>query len=127
MNFLNHQHLLVKFGEELCGYTVNENINLPPQLVICNRLGTSQLDISIDSIVGTCDMEIKDDGIYYTPKLFEKYNLYSEIVEKERRDVLKICGKGDGKTLNSITYFYFSNGIIKNTEPLIDISMFPVE
>lgn len=127
MNFLNHQHLLVKFGEELCGCIVNENINLPSQLVICNRLGTSQIDIIIDTIVGTCDMEIKGDGIYYTPKLFEKYNLYSEIVEKERRDVLKICGKGDGKTLDSITYFYLSDGIIKNSELLIDISMFPVK
>lgn len=104
----------------LCNRTVTKDIIVPKQLLILksytikDELLSSMVDIS--NAIGSCDMEIKDDGIYYTPKVFENFNDslgFGFILETFRRDTLKVCCEGNANNLHSISYFYLSSSFSK--------------
>ena len=119
MTFLNNQHLLVKFGDKLCGRIIIKDINIGKQLLILKSYTTIDNKpsniVDINNSIGYCDIEIKDDGIYYTPVVFDTYK-QSEgvIIETFKRDVLKVAGNGTLNNMTSICYMYISNNVNKS-------------
>jgi hypothetical protein len=109
MTYLNNEHLLVSFGDTLLNRYINKDdkINIPKQLLI-SKTHSNGYKVDISSAIGLVDITIKDDGIYYTPKIFNHYKYISDIIEFHKRDVLQICGGGSDTKLESIAYFYIS-------------------
>lgn len=119
MTFLDNQHLLVKFNEELCGRIINKDITIGKQLLILksytiiDNKPSSMVDIN--NSIGYCDIEIKDDGIYYTPVVFDTYKQsVGVIIETFKRDALKVAGNGNINNMISICYMYISNNVNKS-------------
>lgn len=119
MTFLDNQHLLVEFGDKLCDSIINKDITIGKQLLILKSYTTIDNKpsniVDINNSIGYCDIEIKDDGIYYTPVVFDTYK-QSEgvIIETFKRDVLKVAGNGTLNNMTSICYMYISNNVTKS-------------
>lgn len=120
--FLSKQHLLVKYGDKLCGCVVNNDVIIPKCSVpIYNKPPTNdEIErVYLDNVIGVIKLEQKEDGIYYTTSIFKEE--LKEIIEQEQRNYLKFACLGTSTKLTSINAAYISINNINVVEHILSI------
>ncbi len=105
--FLDNQHLLVKYGDLLCNCPINANVTIHEYPIpIYDHIPTNDEveKVHLNNLVGIIKLEKKEDGIYYTPKIFN--NDLKDFIEYGKRDYLKFACIGGFNKVISINASY---------------------
>lgn len=108
--FLGKQHLLVKYGDTLCSRFVDKEINFTDVgIPIYSSIPsyTQTINVDLDNVIGWINLEKKEDGIYYTPSIFNSE--FVDIVEEHKRNILYFSCRGTEYNISFISAAYLSN------------------